>query len=133
MELLSAYDWPGNVRELENVLERAVALEQTPVVLPEASRPKSGLGRQNGRRPGRPAVGQPSAGMPELKEGSTSRRWARISTGITSRWRLNGPGAFRREPPKCWDELPFVPVLREEVQPAVASPAGSPPILDNAH
>ena len=22
--------WPGNVRELENVIERAVALEQTP-------------------------------------------------------------------------------------------------------
>jgi two-component system response regulator PilR (NtrC family) len=33
--LLSAYAWPGNVRELENVIERAVALEQTPVVLPE--------------------------------------------------------------------------------------------------
>ena len=35
-ELLSAYAWPGNVRELENVIERAVALEQTPVVLPES-------------------------------------------------------------------------------------------------
>jgi DNA-binding NtrC family response regulator len=33
--LLRAYGWPGNVRELENVIERAVALEQTPVVLPE--------------------------------------------------------------------------------------------------
>jgi two-component system response regulator PilR (NtrC family) len=27
-ELLQAYPWPGNVRELENVVERAVALEQ---------------------------------------------------------------------------------------------------------
>jgi two-component system, NtrC family, response regulator PilR len=35
MELLRAYPWPGNVRELENVIERAVALEQSPVVLPE--------------------------------------------------------------------------------------------------
>ena len=35
MELLQAYAWPGNVRELENVIERAVALEQTPAVLPE--------------------------------------------------------------------------------------------------
>ena len=35
MELLMAHAWPGNVRELENVIERAVALEQTPVVLPE--------------------------------------------------------------------------------------------------
>jgi two-component system response regulator PilR (NtrC family) len=34
-DLLNAYDWPGNVRELENVIERAVALEQTPAVLPE--------------------------------------------------------------------------------------------------
>jgi two-component system, NtrC family, response regulator PilR len=35
MALLEAYPWPGNVRELENVIERAVALEQSPVVLPE--------------------------------------------------------------------------------------------------
>ncbi len=35
MEFLTAYDWPGNVRELENVIERAVALEMTRVILPE--------------------------------------------------------------------------------------------------
>jgi two-component system response regulator PilR (NtrC family) len=35
-ELLTAHGWPGNVRELENAIERAVALEQTPVVLPES-------------------------------------------------------------------------------------------------
>jgi two-component system response regulator PilR (NtrC family) len=34
--LLEAYSWPGNVRELENAIERAVALEQTPAVLPES-------------------------------------------------------------------------------------------------
>src|SRR5688572_11746923 len=34
--LLGSYAWPGNVRELENAIERAVALEQTPVVLPES-------------------------------------------------------------------------------------------------
>jgi len=34
--LLEAYDWPGNVRELENAIERAVALEQSPLVLPES-------------------------------------------------------------------------------------------------
>ncbi len=33
--LLGAYQWPGNVRELENVIERVVALETTPQVLPE--------------------------------------------------------------------------------------------------
>jgi two-component system response regulator PilR (NtrC family) len=35
MRLLVANDWPGNVRELENVIERAVALETTPVIQPE--------------------------------------------------------------------------------------------------
>jgi two-component system response regulator PilR (NtrC family) len=33
---LRAYGWPGNVRELENAMERAVALERTPAVLPES-------------------------------------------------------------------------------------------------
>jgi two-component system response regulator PilR (NtrC family) len=35
MERLTAHDWPGNVRELENVIERAVALETTPIIQPE--------------------------------------------------------------------------------------------------
>jgi two-component system response regulator PilR (NtrC family) len=36
LDLLIQYDWPGNIRELENVLERAVALEGTPTVLPDS-------------------------------------------------------------------------------------------------
>jgi two-component system, NtrC family, response regulator PilR len=36
MDLLLNYDWPGNIRELENALERAVALEMTPAVLPDS-------------------------------------------------------------------------------------------------
>jgi two-component system response regulator PilR (NtrC family) len=36
MDLLSRHDWPGNIRELENVLERAVALEATPSILPDS-------------------------------------------------------------------------------------------------
>jgi DNA-binding NtrC family response regulator len=35
MELLCKYSWPGNVRELENVIERAVALENGPVISEE--------------------------------------------------------------------------------------------------
>lgn len=35
MELLLGYDWPGNVRELENVMERAVVLEQKDKIYPE--------------------------------------------------------------------------------------------------
>jgi two-component system response regulator PilR (NtrC family) len=36
LELLMRYEWPGNIRELENVLERAVALEATPTILPDS-------------------------------------------------------------------------------------------------
>jgi two-component system, NtrC family, response regulator PilR len=36
MALLVKHDWPGNIRELENVMERAVALESTPAILPES-------------------------------------------------------------------------------------------------
>jgi len=33
---LTTHPWPGNVRELENAMERAVALERTPSILPES-------------------------------------------------------------------------------------------------
>ena len=36
MDALVSHHWPGNVRELENVIERAVALEQTPICWPIA-------------------------------------------------------------------------------------------------
>lgn len=36
MELLVNYDWPGNVRQLENVIESAVLIEQTDVLLPDS-------------------------------------------------------------------------------------------------
>jgi two-component system, NtrC family, response regulator PilR len=36
MARLQSHPWPGNVRELENAIERAVALERTPSVLPES-------------------------------------------------------------------------------------------------
>jgi two-component system, NtrC family, response regulator PilR len=39
MELLHYHDWPGNIRELENVMERAVALEPTPSILPDSLPP----------------------------------------------------------------------------------------------
>jgi two-component system response regulator PilR (NtrC family) len=35
MDQLIRHDWPGNIRELENVVERAVALEGTPTILPD--------------------------------------------------------------------------------------------------
>ena len=75
LELLSAYGWPGNVRELENVLERAVALEQTPIVLPESlpshvrsggGLPTKGVGAATGTVAG---AGSSSANLPDIKEG----------------------------------------------------------------
>jgi two-component system response regulator PilR (NtrC family) len=39
LELMQKYDWPGNIRELENTIERAVALEATPTVLPDSLPP----------------------------------------------------------------------------------------------
>jgi two-component system response regulator PilR (NtrC family) len=39
LELMLRYDWPGNIRELENTIERAVALEATPTVLPDSLPP----------------------------------------------------------------------------------------------
>ncbi len=35
LEILKRYDWPGNVRELANVIERAVVLGTTELILPE--------------------------------------------------------------------------------------------------
>src|SRR5881397_3471136 len=35
MEVLMKYDWPGNVRELENVMERALVLDEGGVIGPE--------------------------------------------------------------------------------------------------
>jgi two-component system response regulator PilR (NtrC family) len=36
LEHLKNYRWPGNVRELENVIERMMALESGPSLIPEA-------------------------------------------------------------------------------------------------
>ena len=71
-ELLAAYAWPGNVRELENVVERAVALEQTPLVLPESLPTQvRTLGGTPTRGVSSPTPGAPvtSASLPDLKEG----------------------------------------------------------------
>jgi len=65
-ELLSAYDWPGNVRELQNVIERAVALEPSPVILPESLPAHLRAGRAD-RAAG--AGGGSEAGLPDLGEG----------------------------------------------------------------
>ena len=69
---LSAYAWPGNVRELENVIERCVALEQTPVILPDTLPAHVGVGASS-PRPGVSVAPPPGAALapllPELGDG----------------------------------------------------------------
>jgi two-component system response regulator PilR (NtrC family) len=76
-EWLCAYLWPGNVRELENVIERAVALEATPSILPDSlpahlvavavPRQRSGAAASEEPHGGPPSA--PSAPLPDLGEG----------------------------------------------------------------
>jgi DNA-binding NtrC family response regulator len=46
MEILAKYDWPGNVRELENVMERALVLDEGGVIGPEDLPDKLRFGQQ---------------------------------------------------------------------------------------
>ena len=59
LQLMLRYDWPGNIRELENTIERAVALEATPSVLPDSLPPTI---RGNGARG---TAGQPVDALPD--------------------------------------------------------------------
>jgi len=71
--LLAVYAWPGNVRELENVIERAVALEQTPLVLPESLPAHLRAGAAEPSKSGAAGVPSSSApnapGLPDIKDG----------------------------------------------------------------
>jgi two-component system response regulator PilR (NtrC family) len=60
LQLMLRYDWPGNIRELENTIERAVALEHTPAVLPESLPPAV-----RGETPRQAVRPQPVEDLPE--------------------------------------------------------------------
>jgi two-component system, NtrC family, response regulator PilR len=62
MELLCEYDWPGNIRELENVMERAIALEGTPAILPD-SLPDAVRGESAARASAAQSDGLPESGF----------------------------------------------------------------------
>jgi two-component system, NtrC family, response regulator PilR len=65
MDLLTRYDWPGNIRELENVIERAVALERTPTILPDSLPPaiRGDAARAIAAGPAAPAESLPESGF----------------------------------------------------------------------
>ena len=69
MARLEAYDWPGNVRELENVMERAVALERTPAVLPETLPTHISAQEEARRAKGTVPAAPAKVGLPEIGEG----------------------------------------------------------------
>ena len=62
MDLLQLHEWPGNIRELENVMERAVALEPTPTILPD-SLPPTIRGGDGPRAPAQNVDGLPESGF----------------------------------------------------------------------
>jgi len=61
MKLLVQHDWPGNIRELENVMERAVALERSPAILPESL--PAGIRGESPRSVAAPVEGLPESGF----------------------------------------------------------------------
>ena len=107
MELLEAYEWPGNIRELENVIERAVALEKSPAILPDS------LPEHIVRRVTKGPRRCPVARIGLRSRGACQRGRARIyhSGAATRRRRADESGRAARH------ELPFLPLLREEIQP----------------
>ncbi len=62
---LEAYQWPGNVRELENVVERAVALEQGPRIELSTLSDDIRAGRPATPLSGARQIGAPAGALPE--------------------------------------------------------------------
>ena len=114
LSLLVQYHWPGNIRELENAMERAVALERTPVILP-ASLPaavrSAGGGSPAATEDVLEADTLPDSGF-DLERHVREIRAAVHHRGAAPHRRRQGEG--RRAPRH---ELPLLPLLRQEVRP----------------
>ena len=82
MARLQAHSWPGNVRELENAMERAVALERTPSILPE-SLPEALARRSTAAAPRRPP---PPDAARRHRRRPPARRRGSTSSSTSSTW-----------------------------------------------
>ena len=108
MALLEAYHWPGNIRELENVIERAVALEQTPVILPDSLSPVV-----RGPAPTRPdAADRPARRAASSLEAHVQR----LERGYIAEALRRADGVQSRAAEILGMSLPVVPLLREEIR-----------------
>ena len=113
-ELLRRYHWPGNIRELENAMERAVALERTPLILPD-SLPAAVRIAAGACRPSTPALpidrrSLPDSGFDLERHVRDIERQLHHRSAAPHR-RRQGEG--RRAPRH---ELPLVPLLRQEIR-----------------
>ena len=94
MELLQQHEWPGNIRELENVMERAVALEASPTILPD-SLPASVRGDAT-RTAQAPVDGLPASGfdleahVKDIERGYISEALKRAGGNLTKAGKLLG-------------------------------------------
>ena len=115
LELLQQHDWPGNIRELENVIERAVALERTPTILPDSLPPSIRGRRAEERRRPRPDA-LPETGF-DLEAHVKEIERGYIAQALRAGGRRAGEGGRAAR-----DELPVVSLLREEIQPCGDNP-----------
>jgi two-component system, NtrC family, response regulator PilR len=94
MEWLLHHQWPGNIRELENVLERAVALESTPSILPESLPPAAR--RSAPRSPSSAVDALPESGfdleshVKEVERGYIAEALKRTGGNLTKAGKLLG-------------------------------------------
>ncbi len=63
LKILSEYNFPGNVRELENIIERAVAMERSTIILPESLVLSQYKGQEAAAAKGEPILTLPPEGL----------------------------------------------------------------------